>query len=697
VDFDPGPGVHELERADFTDFILKLDAEGRFVWVQAQGLRSNGSIALGPDGSVYVVGNGSHRIEGQIDLARDAAPRADKLNAYVARYSAAGSRLWVRSLPGSESIRANSVAVDSAGSVYSTGVFEGSIEFNARPGASPLHSAGATDIFVLKLDRDGNFVWARSMGGPSHDRGSSLTVDEAGFVYLTGHFSDSANFDPGVADTKLTSAGDVDSFVARISPEGQLDWVRQLGGAGEDCGLDVAVDRIGNVYATGYFSARADFDPSPTGWFELLSAGVYDAYICKLDKSGHILWAQRLGGKGPDSGSGIAVDGAGHIYLAGTFEKNAAFDLGNGKRTEVRAPATDIFLYKTSGPDAPVWAVYERPHGGIGGVAFSPDGRHVAVGSDGELSLWRPRRLEDKRAAMSHAPEEAWSVAFSRDGRLLVSGGDNEIDKNCLRVWERKTGRLLWTGRSHEELVTCVACSPSGEIIASGSFDKTVKLWNERSGEVLATLPGHEAKVLCLAFSPDGRILATGGRDGRICLWDVGSRQHLRSLSGGPEHIRAIVFSLDGRRLITSSDPMVRFWDVTTGNLEQSFNEGQAVYSLALSPDGRTLALGSREDSRDGGRVQLWDLSTGQKRVLAAENQREVRALAFTPDGRRLASAGVGQIIRLWDPVTGYQLMTLTGQRAAINGIAFAPDGKTLASAAHDGVIQLWQAAADEE
>jgi WD40 repeat protein len=365
------------------------------------------------------------------------------------------------------------------------------------------------------------------------------------------------------------------------------------------------------------------------------------------------------------------------------------FDLGSYKRKRVSVSWWDFYLYKTARPDWPVWAVLEQPRGGLGGVAFAPDGLTLAVGGgDDMLRLWRPRRAPSP-SAMSHAPEEAWCIAFSPDGRLLVSGGDNEKDKNCLRLWEAKTGRLRWAIPAHEALVTCVAFSSDGRIIASGSFDQKVKLWDPVGGKELAALPGHQALVRCLAFSPDGRLLATGGRDKKVLLWDVGNRRLLRTLAEYDDEIRAIAFSPDGRRLAASGedqDRTVRLWEVATGRLEHTFSEPHAAYSLAFSPDGGSLALGGKD-----GRVQLWDLATDRKRTLLADNQGEARTVAFAPDGRILASAGADKLIRLWDPVTGHQLLTLSRHQAPINAIAFSSDSRMLASAGLDGAVRLWK------
>jgi WD40 repeat protein/serine/threonine protein kinase len=340
----------------------------------------------------------------------------------------------------------------------------------------------------------------------------------------------------------------------------------------------------------------------------------------------------------------------------------------------------------------PVRATLESKGNAFQGLAFAPDGRTLALaGGQGTARLWHPNPPAPRpRPVMSHAPEEAWCVAFAPDGKTLVSGGDDEKTPDSLKLWDTATGKLVWSARQHEALVTCAAFSADGQAIASGSFDRTVKLWDAGTGRELATLTGHTDKVICLAFAPRGRLLATGGRDNVVRLWDTDTHNPPRTLGGHTNALRGVAFSPDGERLATAGDRTVRLWDVATGAAVHLFRDTSDVHAVAFAPDGRWVASGNKD-----GRVKLWNLDTHEERPFVTGHQGEVRALAFAPDGRRLASGGADGVVRVWDAATGSELLSLPGQGHPVNSVAFSPDGGAVAAAVHDGTVALWQAAGE--
>ena len=203
-------------------------------------------------------------------------------------YAWSSAQATVSVFGGASSEYGYSIAVDSSGNVYTTGYFQGTVDFDPGTGTSNLTSAGSTDVFVSKLDSSGNFVWAKRLGGASSDYGYSIAVDSSGNVYTTGYFEGTADFDPGAGTSNLTSAGSGDVFVSKLDSSGALVWAKGFGGTSNDRGQSIAVDSSGNVYTTGYFAGTVDFDPG-AGTSNLTSAGGDDVFVLKLTSSGEAL------------------------------------------------------------------------------------------------------------------------------------------------------------------------------------------------------------------------------------------------------------------------------------------------------------------------------------------------------------------------------------------------------------------------
>ncbi|MBT5207449.1 MAG: hypothetical protein HOM00_10215, partial [Acidimicrobiaceae bacterium] len=271
----------------------------------------------------------------------DPAPGATRrrLRTAVTAVLAASAMLWVSGAPagawssddgavavfgGTNADYGYSVAVDSSGNVYTTGYFNGTVDFDPGAGTANLTSNGYKDVFVSKLDSSGNYVWAKNFGGTGNDMGYSVAVDSSGNVYTTGYFTGTVDFDPGAGTTNLVPNGSSDAFVSKLDSSGDLVWAKNLDvqivgfGQFDRTALSIAVDSSGNVYTTGYFNGTVDFDPG-AGTVEF-TAAVTDAFVSKLDSSGNYVWAKSFGGdESYVKALSMAIDSSGNVYTTGSF------------------------------------------------------------------------------------------------------------------------------------------------------------------------------------------------------------------------------------------------------------------------------------------------------------------------------------------------------------------------------------------
>lgn len=351
VDFDPGPNEENLTSAGGLDaFVQKLDADGNFLWAQKTGgigWDIGRSIVTDKDGNLYTVGLFTETV--------DFDPGPEEYNLAVSYYTTVfiqkldpdGNFIWAKAIQGTYDMTVNAVAIDIYGNVYTTGAFQGTADFDPGTGVHELTwEEWWPDVFIQKLDADGNFLWAKSMTGNDWNEGGAITIDVQGNVYTTGYFNQTVDFDPGPDVDTLTST-DSDIFIQKLDTDGNFLWVKQMAGNHWEQGNDIAVDINGNVYTTGFFESTVDFDPGE-GVSELTSAGLgsNDIFIQKLDTDGNFIWAKQMGGIYNDQGLSIATDADGSVYTTGYFDETADFDPGTGVQNLTSLGYSDIFIQK---------------------------------------------------------------------------------------------------------------------------------------------------------------------------------------------------------------------------------------------------------------------------------------------------------------------------------------------------------------
>lgn len=221
-------------------------------------------------------------------------------------------------------------------------------------GTARLSAIGGSDAFILKLDSSGIFLWVRRFGGTAYESVNSVTTDEQGNVYAIGWFSNTVDFDPGPGTFTLSSSTET-TFILKLDSSGNFIWARKLDGTSD--GRSIKLDKSGNIYCSGFYSSTVDFDPSTTGTYNLTSNGNQDIYYLKLTNSGNFIWAKTIGGTDNESAFSLYVNDSGWVYSAGYFTGNVDFNPGTStyNLTSVNNSA-DAFILKLDSLGSFLWA-----------------------------------------------------------------------------------------------------------------------------------------------------------------------------------------------------------------------------------------------------------------------------------------------------------------------------------------------------
>jgi WD40 repeat protein/serine/threonine protein kinase/tetratricopeptide (TPR) repeat protein len=360
---------------------------------------------------------------------------------------------------------------------------------------------------------------------------------------------------------------------------------------------------------------------------------------------------------------------------------------------------------------------FPGPKGGVNDLALHPDGRHLAVAGSGLVEVWDVRAHTKVLELRGHS-NWVLGVAYSPDGKWLATGGYD----GTIKLWDAATGVERETIRGHEGFVLDLAFSPDAAFLVSTSEDRSVRLWEVPTGRSIGVFHGHTDHVHAVAFTPDGREVASGGRDGTLKLWH--RRTSLPVVIEGVAPVSmGLWYRRDGRRLVIS--PVIQGqharqgWDPSTGELDPTLTgidrsklqEEYLPYPVqiapghpipsATSPDAKFFARGSpgstlseREQriKNAASTVEVLELATGRVLYNLVGHTHDVHCIAFSPDGRRIATGSSDRSVKLWDTATGRDVFTLRGHANTVVAVVFSPDGYRIVSGAYDETARVWDA-----
>jgi hypothetical protein len=364
IDLDPGAGNYVVGTLGNTaGYISKLDATGAFVWGASIGdpYAMVNSVAVDDSNNVYAVGQftgtcdfdpgpGVHNLQ------------STTLDVFILKLSPAGNLLWAYRIGGNGQDNASRLTIDDNNDLLITGTFCVTADFDPGPGTYTLVTTGCFDGYFLKLSPSGSFIFAGSFVSTALADNFPLDIetDEWGNIYITGRFvgPGPVDFDPGSGQSDLFPVGSVDGFLVKLNAAGQFVWVKRMGFLQYDAYREIEIGSDNKLTLFGYFTGTADLDPGP-GTASHTSTGDADPFLCRLDSAGNLIWACAFGGAQFSSANeivGIAVDSAGHTFIIGQFDEGTDWDPAAGTTTLPPTPGRDVVICAYDNAGQLMWA-----------------------------------------------------------------------------------------------------------------------------------------------------------------------------------------------------------------------------------------------------------------------------------------------------------------------------------------------------
>ncbi|MGB0917943.1 MAG: SBBP repeat-containing protein, partial [Flavobacteriales bacterium] len=449
------------------------------------GIDNAASIAIDDAGNVYTAG----LFTGTTDL--DPGPGTFSVSAsgaereiYIQKLNANGDFAWGATFQNTQSKYPSKITVDPSGNVILVGRFRGTMDFDPGPGTANRTAVGLSgipgsndDAFIVKLDTDGNYMWATSMGQFNTDLASYVTTDAAGNIYTTGIYRNNVDFNPGSGTNVLTNNGGANIFIQKLSPNGDYIWARGYGGTSTDHGKAVVVDANQNVYLAATISSdNWAFDSNNlANSSHSVQGNGSDVVVLKLNQAGNFLWSSQVGGNSSEDVWGIALDNLEKPVITGTFSGSGDFNPGSGTFTLSTSGSTDAYTLKLNTSGDFEWATK------IGGTSDDV-GRGIATDAAGNSYTTGYFRV-----AADFDP------GAGTDNR--TSAGNREIFVQKLDT----DGNYVWAktiGGTGDDYGIALDHNAAGALVIAGFFSGTVDFEDGSGVTNLTSNGGRDAYVV---------------------------------------------------------------------------------------------------------------------------------------------------------------------------------------------------------
>lgn len=389
IDFNPNVGTQSYTSNGFFDFFIQKRApNGDLIWARSFGGLGNddaSSVAIDSLGDIYITGFYEDTLVFNTGGQTQTLISNGGQDIYVLKLNSNGDFEWANSFGSNYALEfGEALTVDKFGDILFTGRYYGTVDFDPGPSTYNLTSnSSGQDMFIQKMNTDGDFVWCYSFNGTRSQVGQDIETDENGDIFMIGHFQGQLDFNLGTGVAIETSSQELtyDIFVLHLTKDAEFVWVKTLKGSQNNYGNAISLDENGNVIITGQYIATVDFDPGPlineftSGPFWGQS---YNIFIEKLDPAGNLIWVVDFGGDLNDMGYDLTTDFNNDIYIVGTFQDSVDFDPGIGTYNLFSQGSPDAFMLKLDSNANLLWV-------NSIGDAYNDFGRSICLDSDGDI------------------------------------------------------------------------------------------------------------------------------------------------------------------------------------------------------------------------------------------------------------------------------------------------------------------------
>jgi hypothetical protein len=465
-----------------------------FNWARQMGggTADGKSLAYDPQGNLYVAAMFYDTVDVDPGPAVTLMISRGSSDIYISKLTANGNLVWSQHIGGPGSDWCESVAVDQAGNVVTAGGFSDSMDIDPGTSVKMLRVDSLTDAFVCKFDKTGGFLWGHSLGCTISSNDVKAVFDQVNNIVVTGCFFEVADFDPGPATFTLSAQGQWnDLFVCKLDQNGSFIWAKVFGGPNIEYINSVVIDQNNNICFGGWFFSGGDFDPGP-GTYSLSGNGTIEAYVEKLDANGNFIWAKSFGGPGMEELCGVAVDAAGNVYSAGSFNNVTDFDPGPSVYTlSALYPGADpseynIFVCKLSTNGSFLWAQQFGNSGldNAGTVATDQTGNVYFAGYCTLLTDFDPGPAI---YTVSNTYGNGFFCELNPAGNFICAGAVNEI------------------GGGSPNGISNLVVNNAGEIVVTGVFSRILDM---DPGPGTYTLDGSGGHLFISKYNACGNLVS---------------------------------------------------------------------------------------------------------------------------------------------------------------------------------------------